>query len=111
MIQMTLIIECSSTEESKEIAYLVQTAISSDVSSFEVISNEEYWKVSGQYRITLNLETSETIDIKKAEDILYKVSNKWEWSRASAHSCSNTMNAKFLVSKIKFATVRFEDLS
>ncbi|MCK4260911.1 MAG: hypothetical protein KAX49_18180 [Halanaerobiales bacterium] len=49
-------------------------------------------------------------EIQTANNLLNKIGESWDWGRgtSSAYSCSETMNAKFVNSKLKFATFNIE---
>ncbi|EEM01995.1 hypothetical protein COM49_29705 [Bacillus pseudomycoides] len=59
-----------------------------------------------------NIETSRSIlDIKEAEKILEKISNKWSWDKGeiSASSTINNEGTVFFNDKVQFFTCWFED--
>ncbi|AIK38655.1 hypothetical protein COM13_12770 [Bacillus pseudomycoides] len=59
-----------------------------------------------------NIETSKSIlDIKEAEKILEKISNKWLWDKGkiSVSSTINTEGTVFFNDKVRFFTCWFED--
>lgn len=112
MIQITFFIECMSLEESQNIALYALKNGNSIINEVKVKSNEEYEKFENWYRITCDIMTNRIIDLDMANEFLIKISDKWNWNggNTSSHSCSRTMNAKFIEDKIKFITCWFEDL-
>ncbi|PEP71297.1 hypothetical protein CN584_30510 [Bacillus pseudomycoides] len=59
-----------------------------------------------------NIETSRSIlNIKEAEKILEKISNKWSWDKGeiSASSTINNEGTVFFNDKVQFFTCWFED--
>ncbi|PEI87705.1 hypothetical protein COE76_23675 [Bacillus pseudomycoides] len=59
-----------------------------------------------------NIETSKSIlDIKEAEKILEKISNKWLWDKGkiSVSSTINNEGTVFFNEKVRFFTCWFED--
>ncbi|NPC91258.1 hypothetical protein HOO54_03065 [Bacillus sp. WMMC1349] len=59
-----------------------------------------------------SIETSITLDIKKADDILGLISNQWFWDtgRVSATSDVNNIDTVFFNDTIQFFNCWFEDL-
>ncbi|MEI5909663.1 hypothetical protein WAK64_21955 [Bacillus spongiae] len=81
MISIPLFIECKSKNESLEIFEELKRKIEPFITTYELMENIPYFKIDGWFVIRYNLETLNVIDIDKAESILEKMSNKWQWKK------------------------------
>ena len=111
MFQLSLFIECNSDTEALNVLNEVIRRLNDEITSFNLIENESYWKVDGWFKTTCNFESTSPIDYQRAEKILRIISDKWSWNKGetSAHS-SVKESAVFCNPMIQFLTCWFEDL-
>lgn len=112
MFQLSLFIECAFESEALDVLNEVIRKLNDEISSFNVIENEPYWKIDGWFKITCNFESRYMVDYQQAENVLNFISDKWLWDKgkASAHSSAKDMSAIFFNPLIKFSTCWFEEL-
>ncbi|MDA7025582.1 hypothetical protein PJ311_03020 [Bacillus sp. CLL-7-23] len=112
MFQLSLFVKCQNKDEALEILQELINKINTHITSYNLVSNEPYWKIDDWFEITCNIETSNVLDIEKAESILEKISNKWSWNkgRFTARSTANNADTVFYNDKVQFFTCWFEDL-
>lgn len=110
MFQLSLFIESKSDDEALEVLNDVIHGLIDEITSYNLIENEPYWKIDGWFKTTCNFESISSLDYQLADKILRKISDKWSWDKGktSAHSSVKEM-AVFCSPKIQFSTCWFED--
>ncbi|MEI4803848.1 hypothetical protein WAZ07_21965 [Bacillus sp. FJAT-51639] len=111
MFQLSLFVECQDNDEALVILQELIKKIDTYITSYVLDSNEPYWKIDGWFEIVCNIETSNVLDMGKAESILEKILNKWSWNkgRITARSTADNAGTIFFNDKVKFITCWFED--
>jgi|GEM_PF-6311037 len=69
MFQLSLFIECNSDTEALNVLNEVIRRLNDEITSFNLIENESYWKVDGWFKTTCNFESTSPIDYQRAEKI------------------------------------------
>lgn len=112
MIDVVFFVKTQSDEEARFVATEVINSLNDYLTSFVIYESEQYWKIEEYYRTGCTLYTKEIIDYVKAEEILYKIADKWDWKpgQDSATACERMTNSKFINDKLTFVSIWFEDL-
>jgi len=112
MFQLSLFVESPNSDKALRTASEAIGQLKSEVSSYEVVSSEPYWKVDGWYKVTCDIETNDPLNREQAESLVSRISDKWEWDEvgSSAHSSGKDIMAIFSNYSIKFASCWFEEL-
>lgn len=109
MIHISFFCECKTEEEALELVNEILREINVWIDSYQILTNEPYWKIDGWYVVRCNLNTK-TMDKQQIKDMLNKISDKWEWTYDSAYSCAINMGAVFINHSMKFVDCVFDNL-
>jgi hypothetical protein len=107
MIYFSVFCASNTEEKALEISNVILEEINAWIDTYEILSNEPYWKIDGWFVVRYRLENTKMMDKKEAQRMLDKISNKWEWTQDSA--CSSVfMGSKFTHSQVQFVDCVFE---
>jgi hypothetical protein len=107
MIYLSIFCICNTKEEALDIANEILGEIDTWIGSYEILSNEPYWKIDGWFVVRCRLENTKMMDKQKAQRMLDKISDKWKWTLDSACSAVN-MGAKFIHPQVQFVDCVFD---